>query len=140
MDLQLLADRAAIGDLINRYALNVRRKDAAACADLFAPEIVFEVRQREMGEGSDAPVVRSHVEGIDKVRDYVARSAAGGLSVCPIVHNILIEVDGDVARSNCVMASRTWPTGSEVIGEYDDTFRRTSHGWRFASRAFTIFA
>ena len=72
------------------------------------------------------------------IRDYIVEKAGSDILVCPLIHNLLIEVDGETARSSCVMTSRTWPSGYELIGEYRDTFRYES-GWLFQSRIFTIF-
>jgi hypothetical protein len=67
---------------------------------------------------------------------YVARSTGAG-SVCPLIHNLLIEVDGHDATCNSVMTAMVWASGKTMIGEYHDVLRYEGT-WRFASRTYTI--
>jgi hypothetical protein len=133
-----LAARAAIADLIHTYARNVRAGRGADCVQLFTADAVFEVREVSLG-GSDAVRTRSKIAGHEELSHYLVR-ATGESRVCPLIHNLLIEVDGHEAVSNCVMTSLVWPSGQQLMGEYQDSFRfETGTDWRFSSRVFTIF-
>jgi hypothetical protein len=57
--------------------------------------------------------------------------------VCPLIHNLLIQINGREATSTCVMTSLVWSSGRQIVGEYQDSYRNET-GWRFASRIFTI--
>jgi ketosteroid isomerase-like protein len=136
-NMELLQARLAITDLVHRYALNIRRGNGSACVALFTEDAVFEVR--EAPPGSPGPGrTRSRLSGHAAIEQYLVRSTATQTRVCPLIHNLLIEVNGHEASSTCVMTSPVWPAGTPIIGEYQDAFRHEG-GWRFCSRVFTIF-
>lgn len=128
--------RAQIADLVHRYAHHVLHRTMSGAEELFHPDMEFVVRERKMVAGSE-PIVRSRAVGRAATLEYVQRSTAT-LMLCPLIHNLLIEIDGRDARSACVMENRTWPAVPGLIGEYDDTFRFEDR-WRFATRVYTIF-
>lgn len=132
----LLQARAAITDLVYTYALNIRAGNGAECVKLFTADAVFEVREALLG-GRDDARTRSRLTGHDAISNYLVRASESGARVCPLVHNLLIQVDGREATSNCVMTSFVWPGGKQFIGEYQDSYRFETR-WRFASRLFTI--
>lgn len=134
-----LESRAAIADLVHRYALNVRNRNAAGCTDLFADTITFEIREIAFADPASEPRLRSKIDGREAVLDYIVKASTADIRVCPIIHNLLIDIDGDRARANCVMTSRIWPTGAEMIGEYDDQFCFEGGRWLFQARVYTIF-
>jgi hypothetical protein len=129
--------RAAITDLIHRYAYNVRNRRGADCAALFTTDAVFEIREANPADPAAARL-RKRLSGRDEIRDYVAAATGSGIIVVPLIHNLLIDVHGNEAHSNCIMTTRTWPSGHEMIGEYHDSLRRES-GWLFSARIYTIF-
>lgn len=139
MDVDALQSRAEIADLIHRYARNVRRREAADCDEIMTEDIVFVVREVDLALPAAEPTIRKKTEGKAEVLSSIIASTTSEVRVVPMVQNVLIEVDGDEARSNCVMISRTWPSGREFAGEYDDTFRRESGRWRFSARVFTMY-
>lgn len=128
-----------IADLVHRYAQCIRYGEPANSADLLADDVTFKVEERDPVDRLAAPRLRSENVGKQAVLASICRSAGGGVRVFPIIHNLLIEVDGDTATGNCLMESRTWPKGHEFIGEYHDSFRRIDGKWQFASRSFAIF-
>ena len=132
------ASRTAIADLVYRYTLNIRTGRGADCAGLFTEDGVFEIRQAHPADPNSAQV-RATLTGRDAIRDYIAAAAASGILVCPLIHNLLIDVAGDRAQSNCIMTTRTWPAGHELIGEYRDSYVHGESGWLFRSRLYTIF-
>lgn len=132
----LLLARAAIADLVHTYALNVRSGNGADCAQLFTDDAVFEVREAPPGNPA-AGRTRSKIEGLDAIAAYVGRTSTPENRVCPLIHNLLIDVHGREATSTCVMISVVWSSGHQLIGEYLDSYR-FEDGWRFTSRVFTI--
>jgi SnoaL-like domain len=133
---EVLDARAAIADLVHTYAKDVRRGNGSECARLFTEDAVFEVREPLLGNPG-LSCTRSKVTGHDAIASYLSRTAAPEARICPLIHNLLIQVDGREATSSCVMTSIIWSTGQQLIGEYQDTYRYET-GWRFASRVFTI--
>jgi hypothetical protein len=134
-----LAARTAIADLIHTYARNIRAGRGADCVPLFTADAVFEVREAPLGS-SEAVRTRLKLTGHAALSNYLVR-ATGDARVCPLIHNLLIEVTGHEAVSNCVMTSLVWPSGQPLMGEYHDSFRFESGTlWRFSSRLFTIFS
>jgi len=131
-----LAHRAAIADLVHTYAKHVRDGNGGACADLFTADAVFEVREAIVGSEAAART-RSKLTGRDAIGAYVGRTTVPAARVCPLIYNLLIDVNGREATSTCVMTSIVWSTGQQLVGEYQDKYR-DENGWRFSSRVFTI--
>jgi hypothetical protein len=132
--LELLLSRARISDLVHRYANHIGGGRFLECRSLFWPRASFETRQQRPGDASSTQVL-SRAEGIEAILAYIGRSAGG---VCPMIHNLVIDISGDEAVGSSVMAATVWSSGQIIVGRYDDTFRRED-GWRFASRTYTLF-
>lgn len=133
---ELLLARAAIADLVHTYALNIRNAKGTECVKLFTEDAVFEVREAR-ADGTGETRTRARLTGHDAISNYVARTAAPESRVCPLIHNLLIEVNGREATSTSVMTSVVWSSGKQLIGEYRDSYRYDTT-WRFTSRVFTI--
>jgi hypothetical protein len=131
----VLAARAAIADVVYTYARNIRAGRGADCLSLFTRDGVFEIRDQLLGS-SEPPSVRARLEGHDAILAYLTSSASGDTRVCPMIHNLLIEVKGNEAASSSVMTALV-SNGQSLFGEYLDRFR-FEDGWRFSSRTFTI--
>jgi hypothetical protein len=132
-----LEARAAIADLVHIYARNVRRGKPGDCAALFTEDAIFEVKEGLLGaEGPGR--VRTRLEGHDAIRRYLEQGASGTTRVCPMIHNLLIAVNGLEASSDCVMRA-IMSNGQTLLGEYQDRYRY-DRGWRFTARIFTIMA
>jgi len=131
-----LEARAAIADLVHGYARNIRGGKGADCASLFTSDGVFEIRDAPLGS-SEAPTVRTRLEGQEAIRAYLTGGAASEVRVCPMIHNLMIQVDGGQASSDCVMEAIT-SNGLRMFGEYHDRYLYED-GWRFVSRIYTIF-
>lgn len=131
------ADRAAVSDLVHRYALHIRQGDPGAAAALFTADGAFEVRDIDPA-APDSLAVRNRAEGHDAVAAYVAKATSSARMV-PMIHNLIVELDGDRATASSLMVGRIWPTSREVIGEYADSFRRESGHWLFSERIYTIW-
>lgn len=113
-------DRLAIQELLARYNHCIDSGDAEGWAATFAPDGTFESRG-EVHAGTDALVTfaRGFQERMAGARHWN--------------NNLLIEGDGDDARTTCYL--RLW-RGSELIsdGTYVDTLKRIDGAWRFTSR------
>lgn len=130
-----VADRLALRALVDRYASAVDARDADAFADLFTPEAVLAVYERD----GDDPVVeyRGHAalrEVMNLLRSYSATfhlmanhvceigpSGATGETYCMAHH--LTEAEAGAGATDLVMYIR-----------YRDAYARTPGGWRFARR------
>ncbi len=131
------ASRTAIADLVHGYALAIRQGAAARCPAMFTTDGRFEVRE---GDPRDPASGRrlALAEGREAVGRYIAASTAR-VRMLPMIHNLIIELDGDRAAASSLMVGRVWPDGGEVMGEYADSFSREDGVWLFSSRIYTIF-
>jgi hypothetical protein len=131
------ADRAAVADLVHRYALHIRRGEPDQAAALFSGDGAFEVRDADP-LAPNSINVRSRAEGREAVAAYIGKSTAS-VRMLPLIHNLIVELDGERAAASSLMIGRIWPTTREVIGEYADSFRREDGRWRFSERIYTIW-
>lgn len=128
--------RNAVADLIHRYAQLVRYDRGDETADLYMSDGVFEVRRGSPDK--PAYTVQSRVDGREAIRAYLL-PLKGKPHPVPLVCNILVEVDGDIASSTCVMQARMSEGEGGFWGEYRDTCARVDGRWYFTSRTYTIF-
>ena len=133
--IELIEARAAIADLVHTYARNIRAGCGADCVKLFTEQAVFEVREAPLAS-RETHRTRARVVGHQEIMGYLVGSASSDVRVCPMIHNLLIRVDGREAESDCVMTAYV-SNGQRLVGEYQDQFRHDG-GWRFSSRVFTI--
>jgi ketosteroid isomerase-like protein len=134
------ADRSALTDLVHRYAAGVDDRDLSAVAALFCPDGVLVVPDDPVGSASaTVHVGRESVElALGQVRALRAtihavvgivldagtgQDEASGRVAC-IAHHVVARHDG--ARD------QTW----HLV--YRDQYRRTSAGWRIASRELRV--
>lgn len=135
--IERLAARAAIADVLHGYARGVRNGDPAACAAMFTEDAVFEIREADPNEASGYRV-RQVLSGRAAIQAYLQQGAVASVKVCPLIHNLMIEVNGAEASSNCMMSAWVLPAGRQVLGEYQDRYR-WQQGWRFSARVYTIW-
>ncbi len=133
-----LEARAAITDVVHRYAHAVREGDGAAFGKLFTDDATFEVRERVAGQTET--VSRTNIAGGEAVAAHLAKSIASGGDLCPLIHNLLIDIQGEEASSRCVMVGAAGAGVGRFMGAYQDRYRRGPDGWRFTARIFTIHA
>lgn len=136
ISIEQLAARASITDLVHRYAKHIRDGETEACAVLFTEDATFETCDMIPG-WKDSLTMRTRLVGRTAIMDYLNRPEIRA-SVCPSVSNLLIDVVGDRASSNCLMKAQVWATGQTLFGEYQDTYRYDGQ-WRFVSRTYTMF-
>lgn len=135
--LSRLQDRAEITDLVHRYALYVRRRDPASVGPLFTDDGAFEVRELAPVEPGGYRVASRHV-GREAAVGHIAGGAEHA-TMYPMIHNLLIDIDGDRATSSCVMViGRPEIDSADIMGEYTDSYRRENGRWHFSERIYTI--
>jgi len=131
-----IESREAVAGLIHAYARAVRQDRPEDVPALFAPDGWFEIRDGEPDKPDFS--VRARLDSPEHIRVYLL-SGKGKAHPIPLIHNLMVEVSGDVAQANCVMEATVYGTAHKVMGEYHDSFRRVGGQWRFASRTYTIF-
>ncbi|MDE2596085.1 MAG: nuclear transport factor 2 family protein [Sphingomonadales bacterium] len=131
-----LESRARVADLVHAYALHIRQGEPARCAELFTPDGSFEVRTWDPRNAATL-TTRTRTEGRAAIAGFIG-SSTGAVRMFPMIHNLLVTVNGDRAEASSLMIGRPFPEGSEVIGEYADSFRRVDGRWFFTARIYTI--
>ena len=124
------ADREEIRELVSRYALGIARGHQVGA--FFTDDGVF--IQRLPGEPPQQFSGRAEYEPMYQM-------VADSMRPIPMIHNHLIDIDGDEARGQCAIELRMTADGKSMIGSgyYDDVYRRVDGRWRFAKRDATIF-
>lgn len=134
--LERLEAQAAIADLVHGYALFIRRDRPEEVESLFVPGGIFEVR--EGAPDRDDAVTRAVFESPQALVTFLV-TTKGQPHPVPMIHNLMIDVDGDQAQASSLMVGPILGTGKQITGEYADSFVRKDGQWRFASRIYTIF-
>lgn len=130
-----LASQQEIADLVYRYTEFVRDRTESRCAELMTDDAWIELRN---GDALEPGASQAHERfvGREEILGSFAKVAGQNAVVVPMVHNLRIEIEGEQARSRCIMASTVYPHGMQFLGEYRDTYRREKGCWRFTSRTF----
>jgi hypothetical protein len=130
--LQELIDREEIRDLISTYAH--RMAHGAAVANLFTDDGAYVNR-------GIAGVEPREIRGRAALDAYYGDRKGAPQQPLPMIHNHLIEVEGDEANSICEMDLRLGVKGVTMIGAgyYQDRFRRVDGRWKFVLRDWTYF-
>lgn len=128
--------RAGIADLVHRYALNIRSRTVAKCAELFTDDAVFEHWQADPSGNAPSVLKRKHIGRDGIIESLISSQPPSGMRLFPMIHNLLIDVRDHEAESSCVMVAAVMPGGRQILGEYRDRFRYDSR-WRFALRSYT---
>ena len=128
--------RQAIAELIHAYARFIRRDEPDQVHTLFTADGTFELRE---GHPDKAEFdVKYRLEGRESVRAQMSHNK-GNAHPVPLIHNLIVEIDGDGAAATCVMEGKIYGTSHGIFGEYHDRFRREHGKWLFAARIFTLF-
>lgn len=130
-DLRVLLDKQAIMEALYRYARSMDRLDRELGYSVFWPEATADYHEQMYqgsGHGFVDMVMAAHL-------DYESHSHQHS--------NILIEVDGDAARSETygdVTLRRIDATGqvidSRSLGRYVDAWEKRSGEWRIINRTY----
>lgn len=134
--LERIEARTAVADLIHVYARAVRREEPEAVAALFVPEGTFEVRSGHPDKAEFT--VHTRYESPQALVAFLV-GQKGGPHPVPLIHNLMIEVEGDRASANSMMAAPIYGTDKEVFGEYHDSFVCRDGKWLFSARIYTVF-
>ena len=135
--LDTIESKLAIADLVHGYARAIRHNKVEDVEALFAPDSTFEVR----GGHPSKPEfeVQNRYESARAIGAFMNESKGSANHPVPLIHNLMIELDGDRASGSCSMEGHFWGTEHKMIGEYRDSFVRIDGRWLFASRSFTMY-
>lgn len=131
----LLADKLAIIELINRFGISIDLRDWRSFRNLFAERVDFDYSSID------------EVAGILQADDIAntARQDLGGFQMTQhVITNHLIEINNDTATCNAhVRAMHFLPATDkesllEIGGYYDAELIRTDTDWKIESWKFTI--
>ncbi|WP_433634878.1 nuclear transport factor 2 family protein [Nocardia sp. CA-120079] len=133
--MSVCADRAAIIEIINRYAYALDSREWGMLDQIFSGDAVARYGSHESAQliGREA-IVKS------------IRSFLGGCGPSQhLLGNHIVEIDGDSAISVCKARVYHYGSGSrselepyECFGIYRDQLRRLAEGWRISSRTFEV--
>lgn len=134
--LNIIEAKLAIADLVHDYARAIRHNKVEEVGGMFTPDSFFEVRAGHPSEPQFE--VQERLDGAKAIGNFM-KEGKGRPHPIPLVHNLMIEVDGDRASSICAMEGQVYGTEYRVMGEYRDSFARIDGCWRFVSRTFTMY-
>lgn len=121
-----IQDRLAIQELLERYCHNADYNPPERMRDMFAADGIFEV-----------PAMELRFEGIESIIAFFKLSRESNSSARHVISNIVIEGDGDQAKSAAYLQVLS-VRGNEItplgFGRYLDQFRRYPDGWRLQHR------
>jgi uncharacterized protein (TIGR02246 family) len=122
-----LLDLEEIRDLARRYAHCVWQRDAAGASAVFADD-------GEMDTGDRPPLVGR--AAIRAVYEEVFRTQP----FRPMLHNHVIELDGDSATGTVYLDVRATMDGVDKVGLgfYQDRYVRTAEGWKIRARLLKL--
>jgi ketosteroid isomerase-like protein len=129
--LQRLEDRAAIAELIARYAVAVDDRDLDALGELFTPDGVFRSKDGVMDARGRAPVLEQ----------FRGRFRALAVSNHFSHDHILTLHEPRGSAHGLVSAhAEVWRNGRALIAalRYEDTYRLHEQRWRFAERLLSF--
>ena len=129
-DLEQLADRLAITDVLTRYAWSLDAKEFDGLDDVFTPDAHIDYSSSGGTKGA-----------FPEVKAWLASVMPHFPAYQHLVTNVDLRVDGDTATSRAEFYNpmvTTKPDGSRGIffvgGEYHDRLVRTPAGWRIRER------
>ena len=129
-DMQAIADRLAIGDVLTRYATALDTRDWDVFATCFTPDVVAHYDPVEPRHGYEAFL-------------ELARGSLEGVAVTQhIVTNHVIDIAGDTATARSYAHAMHVRPGTEggdqfvIAGTYEDELVRTAAGWVIRRRRF----
>lgn len=130
MELQEIADRIAINDLLIDYCTAVDSRDFDAFSEIFTEDAVIDYSAMGGLRGTR-----------DEIRDYLARVMPNFPHAQHMIGNSRVWIDGDHARARTMCHNpMSMPTGDgnyqvAFYGVwYNDKLIRTAEGWRICER------
>jgi hypothetical protein len=82
----MLESRAAVTDLVHRYAFNIRNGRAAECRAPFTDDAVFEMRETNPANPAVDLTVRTLIGG-DAIIVYIGKTSVSTVRVYPLIYN-----------------------------------------------------
>jgi 3-phenylpropionate/cinnamic acid dioxygenase small subunit len=122
MDLQTLADRIEINDLLTRYATAVDTKDWALYRTVFTPDAFIDYESAGGVKGT-----------FDEVLAWMETTMAGFPMTQHLVANVAVQLDGDAATVRAMFYNpMQMGNGKNFFcgGWYNHQLVRTAEGWR----------
>lgn len=127
-----LEAESQIRQLIARYCFTIDDRDIAAIRDLFAPDAVLKSADGVM-----------NATGVDAIMaQYDGRFDALGPGH-HFMHDVQLDFVGDGsqhATGRVIGHAELWRNGKMMVAaiRYDDTYRNTDAGWKFAERTIAF--
>jgi SnoaL-like domain len=126
-----MLDEVEIQQTISIYHEGASTADYDQLIATFLPDGVWEV-----------PGMEISIQGRDNIHSAMTALMAPIEYLVQINAPAVIVVDGDIASARSLIREaakfRDRPGLMDVVGHYDDDLERTSDGWKFARRTFTI--
>lgn len=122
-------DELAVRNLVAGYSDAVCRRDPAAWAATWTVDCVWDLGGGRVVHGREA-ALELWTAALTKY-PWVAQLAPTGT----------VEITGDTGRGSWWVLELNHlqdASGTLHLGHYDDEYRRTDEGWRFASRRFAM--
>ena len=122
MDLQTLADRIEINDLLTRYAHSVDTKDWALYRTVFTPDAFIDYESAGGVKGDRETVAK-----------WLEETMAGFPMTQHLVANIDVKLDGDTAKVRAMFYNPMKVANGKNFfcgGWYNHDLTRTPDGWR----------
>lgn len=132
LDLRELADRLAITDVYNRYALALDEQDMEMLASVFAPDVKFKcgipgVPYREGIKANQDRLRERH-----RLEDFRERH----ITTAPVIRR-LGPARAEVSAEAVIITRASGGTPHiEAMGRYDDVLEKQDGRWVFVARAF----
>src|SRR5690606_8273445 len=102
----------AIAALIYRYTEAIRLGNPTEVLAMMADDAVVELHHADPCDPGKTELLTRFV-GHAEIRHSFADQAGAGAQVWPMIHNLRIELDGETARTICVLESAVWPVGKQ---------------------------
>jgi ketosteroid isomerase-like protein len=126
-----LIDKIDIQETISRYHEAGSIADVDSLIETFLPDGIWEV-----------PNLKIRCEGHADMRKTMTALLAPFEYLVQVNAPAIIAVDGDTATARSIIREcakfRERPGLIDVVGQFNDELRRTSDGWKFAHRTFTL--
>ena len=126
-----MIDKVEIQETISLYHEGASTADYDQLVATFLPDGIWEV-----------PAMKIRSQGHDDIRSTVSAIMAPIEYLVQINAPAVVVVDGDKASARSLVREsakfRDHPGLMDVVGQYRDELERTSDGWKFAHRTFTI--
>jgi hypothetical protein len=132
-------DRAALIELLSRYATIPDAKNWDGVFDVFADSVLFDFESLGGAPASELSP--------EEILEWIKPGFTGFLATHHSITNHRIAIDGDYASIRAHIRAEHWidealagdgPTCWLVVGFYDDEAVRTPDGWRLSSVRLTV--